>query len=230
MRRSNQALLYMTKWPESGRAKTRLSPPLTLEEAARLARCFLLDTLDAARVADADRYLAFAPMDAREPFRALVGPDVGLIPAEGAHLGVSLHEAMRAAFALGYARAAVVASDVPHLPPTRYADAFAALNSADVAIGPSADGGYYLLATARPIPRLFEGIAWSTETVCTTTLARAAELSLRVAVLPSCDDVDTAADLPRLHAALRGQPHGARTRAALVALERGDTAWDAAAS
>ncbi len=110
-----------------------------------------------------------------------------------------------------------VGSDLPHLPPTRYAEAFTALAGADVVVGPSGDGGYYLLASRAPTPRLFEAVAWSTEAVFQRTVQRAAETGLTVTVLPACDDVDTVADLPPLLARLRARPGPGHT---LGALER----------
>lgn len=202
-RRSDYALVFMTKWPAPGHAKTRLSPPLTPEQGAALARAFLLDMLAAARGAGFDCLLAFAPARARAAFRSLVGEDVGLIPAEAPHLGIALRGGQDAALALGYDGVALVASDLPHLDPTRYHDAVAALADADAVLGPSRDGGYYLLAAARPTPTLFEDIDWSTDVVYAQTLMRANEAGLRVATIEGCDDVDSAADLPALGAALR---------------------------
>jgi rSAM/selenodomain-associated transferase 1 len=205
----------MAKWPEPGRAKTRLSPPLTPAEAAELARCFLLDTLHEAAAADADRWLAFAPREAESLFAALAGPDVGLIPADGPHLGVGLCTGQAAALACGYRSVALVGSDLPHLPASRYAEAFAALDDAAVVIGPSGDGGYYLLAARTPTPMLFDGIEWSTSVVFAQTLARARAAGLRVATLPPCDDADTADDLLPLLAALRARPGAGHTLALL---------------
>jgi rSAM/selenodomain-associated transferase 1 len=205
----------MAKWPEPGRAKTRLSPPLTTEQAAELARCFLLDTLVEAAAADADCWLAFAPHSAADEFRRLCGPDVGLIPAEAAHLGPALARGQQQALAYGYRRVALVGSDLPHLPAARYAEAFAALDGADITIGPSGDGGYYLLAAEQLTPALFERITWSTPVVYEQTLRRAAEARLRVATIAPCDDVDTAADLPALCTALRERPGRGHTLALL---------------
>lgn len=210
-RRSRNALVFMAKWPEPGRAKTRLSPPLTPAEAAGLARCFLLDMLAEAGRADADRYLAFAPRDAAARFAALAGSGVGLIPADGPHLGVSLCTAQRVALTLGYHRVALVGADLPQLPAERYAEAFASLDGADVVIGPCADGGYYLLAASAPTPALFEGVSWSTAAVFEQTLARARAAGLRVVTVAACDDADTADDLPRLLAELRARPGAGHT-------------------
>lgn len=216
-RQSESALVFMTKWPEPGRAKTRLSPPLTPSEAAELARCFLLDMLAGAAAVDLDCLLAFSPVGACEQFRDLVGPRVGLIPAEAPNLGVALLQAQRSALQLGYHDVAVVGSDLPHLSPACYRQAFALLAAADVVLGPSGDGGYYLLAARSETPVLFDRIPWSTATVYERTLERAAEANLRVASIASCDDVDTAADLPSLAAALRACPGAGHT---LRSLER----------
>jgi rSAM/selenodomain-associated transferase 1 len=213
--RSQNALVFMAKWPEPGRAKTRLSPPLTPAEAAEMARCFLLDTLLEAAAADADRYLAFTPREAAPLFATLAGPGVGLIPADGPHLGVGLCAGQAAALARGYERVALVGSDLPHLPAHRYAEAFAALDHADVAIGPSGDGGYYLLAARAPTPALFENINWSTSVVLAQTLHRARTAGLRTAILPACDDADTADDLLPLLTALRVRPGAGHTLALL---------------
>jgi rSAM/selenodomain-associated transferase 1 len=209
---SENTLVFMAKWPEPGRSKTRLSPPLSPDEAAGLARAFLLDTLAEAGRSDADLWLAFAPASAAAAFRSLVGPAVGLIEADTADLGRALDQAQRTAFAMGYRRVALVASDLPHLDADRYTDAFAELANADVAIGPSSDGGYYLLAAERLTPRLFQDVSWSTATVYGETLARAAESGLSVATIATCDDIDTASDLVRLADALRRRPGAIHTR------------------
>jgi rSAM/selenodomain-associated transferase 1 len=222
-RRTDHALVFMAKWPEPGRAKTRLTPELTLSQAAELACCFLLDTLDVARAAGEDRWIAFAPASAWTRFRQLVGPEVGLIHAEFESFGDSLRTAQQTALAMGYKSVSLVASDVPHLPPDRYLDAFEALERADVAIGPCADGGYYLLAAKRETPSLFRRIAWSTSTVYGDTLGRATEAGLRVVALPACSDVDTAADLELLYAELASRSESCRSLELLLRL-RGSVA------
>jgi len=196
----------MAKWPEPGRVKTRLCPALTAEEAAGLARAFLLDTLAEAEESGFDYWLAFSPNSAAGRFRDLVGPHIGLIAADMPDFGAALLHAQRSALKLGYREVALVASDVPHLRKTRYLEAFTALASADVAIGPCGDGGYYLLATNRETPGLFRAVSWSTAAVYCQTLERARECGLRVVSLDICDDVDTAADLKPLLLTLTHHP------------------------
>jgi uncharacterized protein len=216
-RRSDDALVFMAKWPEPGRAKTRLSPPLSPAAAAALARGFLLDTLTEASGRGADRLIAFAPRQREAEFRALLGPDVGLFPAEAPDLGGALQEAQAAAFAAGYRRVALCAADMPHLDGAVYERALAALAAADVALGPCGDGGYYLLAATRPTPALFQSIAWSTEVVAAQTRARATAVGLRLALLEAEDDIDTAADLLPLLERLRRRPGAGHTLAVLEA-------------
>ena len=217
-RRSDNALVFMAKWPEPGRAKTRLCPPLTAEEAAACARAFLLDMLTEASFCDADRWLAFAPAASHPAFVRLVGSGVGLIEADGADLGAALRRAQFAAFARGYRRVALVASDIPHLPAARYADAFAALEEADVAIGPSGDGGYYLLASKRETPLLFDNVPWSTASVLDQTLLQAQRAGLDIRLIPSCDDVDVVGDLTWLEEQLRRRPGAGHTLSVLEGL------------
>lgn len=214
-RRSENALVFMVKSPEPGRVKTRLCPPLSFVEAADLARAFLLDTLAEAARTDADRWLAYAPASAAASIQSLAGPDFGMIEAQAADLGRALDRAQRAALAMGYRRVALAASDLPHLSATRYDEAFSALGRADVAIGPSSDGGYYLLAAGQRTPHLFHDMAWSTDSVYFETLLRAAEAGLSVAPIAGCDDVDTFSDLVRLDDTLRHRPGATHTRTAL---------------
>ena len=210
-RAADNALVFMAKWPEPGRAKTRLCPPLTADDAAALARAFLLDTLAEAAGVDADRWVAFAPACSASAFHTLLGADVGLIEAEAPNLGGALKLAQRTALAHGYRRVALVASDLPHLDGRCYEQAFAALARADVTIGPSADGGYYLLAAGRETPHLFDEIRWSTDQVFAQTVRRAAEARLSIESIQPCDDIDTAADLEWLLDTLRCRQQGRRT-------------------
>ncbi len=124
------------------------------------------------------------------------------IPQSEGDLGVRLLAAFAAAFAAGFEQVAVIGSDCVELTPSIFAEAWQALvDGADVVLGPSADGGYYLLALRRECGRLFEEVAWSTFAVFTQTLERAEEQGLRVRVLPMRRDVDTEDDW--LHAEAR---------------------------
>ena len=204
---NTNALLVIAKRPTPGRTKTRLTPPLTTEQAAALYECFLVDTLDLARrVPDTDRLIAFLPAEERSYFAALA-PDFELVLQEGAGLGERLDNALTGCLRQGYERAIIMNSDGPTLPAAHLAQAFAALrDGADVTLGPSADGGYYLIGVKQPTPRLLREVRMSTPTVLADTLALAAEEGLRVELLPAWYDVDEAVDLARLARELADAP------------------------
>jgi len=107
---------------------------------------------------------------------------------------------------MGHPQALALNSDGPTLPATYLQQAMEQLNRAEVVLGPSQDGGYYLIGLKRPQPGLFVDIEWSSERVTAQTLARAEAMGLRVALLPPWYDVDTAADLVRLQADLASLP------------------------
>jgi rSAM/selenodomain-associated transferase 1 len=124
-------------------------------------------------------------------------PEATCVPQQGADLGARMAAATEWAFAQGATTAIVVGTDAPELSREHVALALEALTRAHVAIGPAADGGYYLIGLRRPAPALFERIPWSTPDVLTQTLARAEELGLTVAPLPLLADIDTVEDLRR---------------------------------
>ena len=212
-------VLVIAKAPAPGRAKTRLVPPLTAEQAADLQRALLLDTLDACRT-ELDRVaiLHADPAEASELER--IAPGTPLVLQDGRGLEDALGGAIERHVAGG--PVAVVSSDVPGLPPGSLARAFAALDDgADIVLGPALDGGYWLIAMARFHPEPLREIPWSTPAVLGVTLARCRDADLRVSLLETWRDLDTVVDL----AFLRRRVHmlaAPRTVAALAGLELPD--------
>ena len=194
----------MAKASIPGHSKTRLVPPLTFTEACNFNTAFLRDVTDniaaAAREAPIHGYVAFGPPESAPFFSATVAPSIGLIDAWYPNFGDCLFAAIAALFARGHTAAVVLNSDSPTLPTSLLVDAAQRLTRpGDRAIlGPSRDGGYYLLGLKVPHRRLFEDVAWSTDQVATQTIARAAEIGLEVDVLPEWYDVDDAASLRML--------------------------------
>ncbi len=217
--RHTDVLLTIARRPAPGQAKTRLTPPLSPEQAAAFYECLLADTLDLIRrVPGVQPAIAYLPAGAEGYFAALA-PDFDLILQEGSDLGARLDNALAHYLGLGYKRAAIMNSDGPTLPLANLIRAFDLLRGdADAVLGPSDDGGYYLIGVKRPAPRLLREVRMSTPSVLRDTLALAAEEGLRVALLPWWYDVDDAADLARLIAELSGaSPEVApRTRAFLA--------------
>ncbi len=212
------ALLVIAKRPAAGQTKTRLSPPLLPEQASALYECFLRDTLDVARAVPGVTRLAHYAPDAAAGYFQQLAPDFGLRPQVGDSLGPRLDEVLTRCLAEGFERAVIMDSDSPTLPPEYVAGAFAALDGADVVLGPCEDGGYYLIGLKHPQPRLLREVQMSTPNVLRDTLALAEQAGLRVALLPRWYDVDTAQELERLRADLAGHANGAapHTRAFLA--------------
>jgi|tagenome__1003787_1003787.scaffolds.fasta_scaffold20855411_1 rSAM/selenodomain-associated transferase 1 len=205
-------IAVMAKVSIAGKTKTRLCPPLTFEQAAALNTAFLQDVatniLAAAKIANIGGYFAFGPTGAQSAdfFHSIMPRGFALLEAWHANFGDSLYSAIEQMFSLGHESALVLNADSPTLPTALLVDAAQALARAGerAVLGPSTDGGYYLLGMKAPHRHLFEDVAWSTDQVARQTLARAAEIGLPVHILPTWYDVDDVASLQRLHAELFG--------------------------
>jgi rSAM/selenodomain-associated transferase 1 len=218
-------IAVMAKASTPGRVKTRLVPPLTFDAAAALNTAFLKDVAEnillAARCARAGAaiagYAAYGPPGSERFFRTTFGGTIGLIPAWLPNFGDCLLHAIREIFARGHPSAVVLNADSPTLPTALLNETAEILaRPGDRAVlGPSSDGGYYLLGLKAAHERMFKDIAWSTEHVAEETRARAREIGLDVQGLPLWYDVDDVKDLRRLHAQLcwnNGSPAGGELR------------------
>src|SRR5215217_6238552 len=184
------ALAVMTKAPQAGRVKTRLVPPLTPEEAAELNKCFLRDTATAISIAclrrpvgdEGNRHetgashseaptarargiAVYTPVGAESAYTDILPTDFSLLPQRGDQFGERLNFAVEDLFKCGFAAVCLIDSDSPTVPAKNFIDAIELLNAGDdrVVLGPSDDGGYYLIGVKQPQRYLFEQIDWSTE-------------------------------------------------------------------
>lgn len=204
---ADSALIIMAKQPAVGRTKTRLCPPLTPVEAAALYQALLQDTIElGASLEGIQLAIAVTPPEAADDLRQISPPDTLLLPVACADIGDCLNQVLNRLLAAGYSQAIAINSDGPTLPVAYVRQALAWLSDADVVLGPSEDGGYYLIGLKQPQPELFRDIEWSSERVTAQTLTRAEALGLNVALLPLWYDVDTAADIDRLQAELATLP------------------------
>lgn len=214
------ALIVFLKHPTPGRVKTRLAAALGAEDAAAVYRAMAEELMRRTR-SDRLRRLAFhAPEAARDAMEAWLPGEEWRVQS-GRDLGERMHRAFEAAFGLGARRVAIVGTDLPWLGEADVLEATGALERADVVVGPARDGGYYLLALRRPVPELFERVAWSTDAVLATTLERARSLGLAVHRLALRNDIDTPEDLqaewPALRALIGDAAVAARIEEALAA-------------
>jgi len=207
---SSCGIAVMAKASVPGHTKTRLVPPLTFEEAAAFNTAFLQDVaaniFGAAKHASIAGYMAFGPPgpDSVSFFQRMLPREIGLLEAWFPNFGDCLFSAIEQLLDRGHAGAVVLNSDSPTLPTSLLTETASVLaQPGDRAVlGPSIDGGYYLLGVKHRHRRLFEDIAWSTEHVARQTLERAAEIGLRVHVLPPWYDVDDAWSLSTLRSEL----------------------------
>jgi rSAM/selenodomain-associated transferase 1 len=201
---NDAALVIMAKQPVVGRTKTRLVPFLTPSEAARLYEALLLDTIAlAVQLASlADLAIAVTPPEGCATIAGIAPPSAMVFPVDGFDIGACLQQALGHILEQGYRKALAIASDGPSLPAAILRQAVTVLDDADLVLGPGEDGGYYLVGMKRPYWEIFEQVHWSTDRVLRQTLERAADLDLRVCLLPPWYDVDTPDDLLRLQADL----------------------------
>ena len=222
------ALAVMTKAPQAGRVKTRLVPPLTPDEAAELNKCFLRDTAatilracshrpvnqagqmeserechawhDEVAITQCCGVAVYTPVGAESAYTDILLDDFSLLPQRGDEFGERLCFAFEDLFECGFTSVCLIDSDSPTVPTENFAEAVELLNTGEdrVVLGPSDDGGYYLIGVKKLYRRLFEQIDWSTERVFNQTIQRATEIGLEISLLPTGYDVDDAASLRRL--------------------------------
>lgn len=197
-----EKLILFVKAPVPGRVKTRLAPTLTYEKAAELYRSWSREIFK--RVRDS----SFLSIEiAYEPHPDFPTPEwlngegdsTDFFLQNGAHLGEKLLNAFGRAFENGTERAVIIGSDSPGLPVDYIKDAFVALEKYDLVLGPTKDGGYYLVGLKNKAdPALFKNIAWSSSKVLFQTMEAAKALNFKLRLLPEYFDVDVADDLKYL--------------------------------
>lgn len=201
-------LLVFAKAPASGRVKTRLTPPLPPDEAAALYEACLRDVVALCARERARVELWFHDENHAAAYFAAEFPHLIQSSQSAGHLGEKMRDAFDRSFADGAQRTLIVGSDVPTMPEAVLNTAVGALREAEMVIGPTLDGGYYLIGFSREAwagaRSLFDDVAWSTDLVFRTTVDRASQAQLRMHVLPGWYDVDTMDDLRQ--ALLDAQP------------------------
>lgn len=203
----------MAKYPGVGMVKTRMGESMGLEEAAQLYLCFLRDTVEKVRGLGVPFFIYCTPDFMMEEFQHLLGDDLIYIPQEGGNLGERLFNGFRLSTEMGHPSAIALASDAPDLPKSILHEAVNKLTECDSVIGPSPDGGYYLigLKDSAASRNLFQGIAWSTETVYAETMARISEEQISCHSLTPWDDVDNVDGLARLLSSMDPNFQGSHT-------------------
>jgi hypothetical protein len=202
--RAQCALAVMTKAPQAGQVKTRLIPPLTPDEAAELNKSFLRDTtstISSSVMTNAACGIAvYTPVGTESIYDDILPPDFVLLLQRGENFGERLYFAAEDLFKCGFESVCLIDSDSPTVTAKSFSKAIELLSSGGdhIVLGPSDDGGYYLIGFNKLHSELFERIDWSTDVVLNQTIRSAREIGLDVKLLPSGYDVDDAGSLLRL--------------------------------
>lgn len=208
-----KAVICFTRVPRPGKTKTRLMPYLTGDQCAALHWAFLQDLSEIYIRLDADLFIAHTPDPDWKNLKS-VFPSARFFPQEGDGLGEKMNHALNTVLALGYEKVILTGSDLPLMAAEHLRSGFDALETADIALGATADGGYYLVGVKQPSSFLFENQTYGRGSVFDNTVCAARSAGHTVAPALPCDDVDTPEDLKKLHS-LPPDSHTARYLSAL---------------
>src|SRR5687768_14479284 len=199
--RAATLLGMLAKHWQPGRVKTRLARTLGESHAALVHALFVLALIERFKGVGERRVIAFDPPQAQRAFHTVVKGQWELAPQPDGDLGQRMERLLADGLQTAQ-RAVLIGADSPDLPVGIIEEAFAALAMHDVVLGPSADGGYYLIGAARRVPPVFQGIDWSTPEVWTQTTSRLREAGIAWHELPPWYDVDDGEALQDLAARL----------------------------
>ena len=206
---SGRTLVVMAKAPKPGRVKTRLAQSLPVETVTEFYSCLLHDTMALARSLSTVDIAIMCPASDVEDLTWLTRGVVSVVAQKGEGLAAGLTSVFAHFAAPGRQRVVAFNSDSPHLPASVLESAFEALTGHDVVVGPTHDGGYYLVGAKAVHPTLFDGDGMGTNSALETLLARARGLKLSVGFTDPFYDIDVECDLTRLAAELQLAPERA---------------------
>jgi rSAM/selenodomain-associated transferase 1 len=210
------AIVVMAKAPREGFVKTRLTGTYPARDVVQLSECMLRDTLALVQTLPRVEVAVMCPSEDVADIEARLPPGTRVVGQRGARLAAALASVFEH-FVPDFRRVVAVDSDSPHLPLAVLQSAFELLETNEVVVGPTEDGGYYLVGASAIHPRLFELAPLGTRNAREALLANARALGLSVALTEAWYDVDVPADLRRIAAELRLQPARAPRTAALLA-------------
>jgi uncharacterized protein len=214
MTAANRTLVIMAKAPRLGSVKTRLAGSLSLQAVTELYRCLLDDTIALTQALDHVEIAIMCPASDVDDLSRAVAKTVPIVPQTGPGLAAGLASVFNHFATSGHQRVIAFNSDSPHLPASVLETAFDVLQARDLVVGPTHDGGYYLVGARASHPGLFTRDEMGTANALEALLARAHALGLSVHLTDSFYDIDVEGDLTRLAAELKVAPARAPRTAA----------------
>jgi rSAM/selenodomain-associated transferase 1 len=213
----NRTLVIMAKAPRRGMVKTRLTPSLPTSVVTELYRCLLGDTVALARSLTGIEVAMMCPEQDRDELMKFLGETIPIVAQKGEGLAAGLTSVFRHFTASGPQHVIAFNSDSPHLAPSILQSAFDILATHDVVIGPTHDGGYYLVGAKTAYPSLFEGDGMGTRSALDQLRTRTKVLDLSTGFTEPFYDIDVTDDLMQLGRELRSAPTRAPRTAAWFA-------------
>jgi rSAM/selenodomain-associated transferase 1 len=193
---ARNAIGLFVKAPRHGLVKTRLQPDFSKEQSLHLYRAMVQDIMDCLKLCDfADVVVFYHPSDGEKECQDWLGERLVFVPQQGSGLGLKMNHAFQWATQNGYAKTILIGSDFPGIGLPVLQEALEKLEQSDLVLGPTWDGGYYLIGLKDPKPELFQNIPWSTDQVYQLTKNKADENHLKVAALHEERDLDTYEDV-----------------------------------
>lgn len=193
-----KALICFTRVPKPGVTKTRLLPILSGDQCSKLHFAFLTDLAQVYSKVEADLFVAYTADPDWEMLKKIFPAAKGFFAQEGTDLGEKMFNALQYVLGRGYDVVVLTGADLPLMTAAHLESGFAVLDAADISIGPTSDGGYYLVGMKQPHRAIFENQRYGGETVLENTKAAGEAAGLTVVLANPCDDVDTPEDLRTL--------------------------------
>ncbi len=190
-----KAVICFTRVPQPGKTKTRLMSFLTGEDCAALHIAFLEDISAVLNPYDADVFVAYTPEGDHRELQRIFPYAKEFFSQKGGELGEKMHNCICHVLNMGYESCVLVGADLPLLSKEHFDSAFTALEKADVSLGPTEDGGYYLVGLKKPCATMFTNQSYSCDSVFASAVKAAESCGCVVEAALGCNDVDTADDL-----------------------------------
>jgi rSAM/selenodomain-associated transferase 1 len=201
LKNKNYCILFFVKYPEKGKVKSRLSSELNENFTKNLYKMFVKDLLFTLNKAKYPKIICYYPKKNIDKFKAWLGKNYRYYAQSGENLGERMKSCFEFAFKQNFEKVIVIGSDSPDLSENILNTAFSSLNDNDTVIGPTYDGGYYLLGFKKNSysPEVFNGINWSTKTVFEETMNKLNSENIKTKVLDYWGDIDTINDLNQFY-------------------------------
>lgn len=202
----------MTRVPVAGKTKTRLMDVLTGAQCEELHVCFLKDIFAKFEHSRFEVFLTYTPEDDYSRMSGIVpGYIAEAFPQSGGDLGEKMADAMEHVKSRGYDKVVLIGSDVPQLEQGDIVDAFEMLDSCDAVLGPTLDGGYYLIGVKEVAREVFSSeMAWGGATVLDSTLSAAERLGIETGIVKAHSDIDVESDIALFKSYVESLPSGAQ--------------------